>query len=185
MNCSKLTLAAIFSLIILAGGLPTAAQTPSWSAATTAGAAAEQRGEYALAQAFYKQAIEIEQKTLGADNPAVAVSLNNLAVAYQDQAMYAQAEQSYRQALSILEKDPRQKALVALTLNNLAALYHDQRMDDKATPLYSRALVISGQLGNKGGANQAVAAAGLAEIFYSQNNDASAEPLYLTALAQW
>ena len=61
--------------------------------------------------------------------------------------MYAQAEQAYRQALAILEKDPRQKVSMAHTLNNLAALYHDQGMDAKAEPLYMRALGIWKRLG--------------------------------------
>src|SRR5882672_12930079 len=131
MNLNRVTLAAIFTLFILLGGRYTPAQTPDWSAATSAAMAARQRGEFTLAQTFYKQAIEIQQKTLGADDPGVAISLNNLAVFYQDQSMYPQAEQSYRQALAILEKDPRQKASFAQTLNNLATLYHDEGMDAK------------------------------------------------------
>ena len=72
MNLNKITLVAIFSLFILLGGRYTAAQAPQWSKANSAAVAASQRGEYALAQTFYKQAIEIQQKALGADNPEVA-----------------------------------------------------------------------------------------------------------------
>ena len=109
MNSNQITLAAIFSLFLLLGGRFTPAQAPEWSKDTSAALAASQRGEYALAETFYKQAIEIQQKTLGADDPGVAISLNNLAVFYQDQSMYPQAEQTYRRALAILEKDPVRK----------------------------------------------------------------------------
>lgn len=139
MNSNKLTLVAILTVMILLWGHSTPAQTTEWSKANSAAVAASQRGEYALAQTFYKQAIEIQQKTQGADSAGVAISLNNMAVFYQDQSMYPQAEQTYRQALAILEKDPRQKVSAAHTLNNLAALYHDEGMDAKAEPLYLRA----------------------------------------------
>ena len=66
MNCSKLTLAAIFTLMTLVGGLSTAAHSElerrHFSRRCRATA-----WRLALAQAFYKQAIEIEQKTLGAE----------------------------------------------------------------------------------------------------------------------
>ena len=147
MNSNKITLAAIFTLLILLGGRCTAAQAQDSSAATSPAVAASQRGESALAEASYKEAIEIQQQSLGADNPGVAISLNNLAVFYQDQSKYPQAEQAYLQALAILEKDPSQTASTGLTLNNLAALYHDEGMDAKAEPLYKRALGIWQGLG--------------------------------------
>jgi tetratricopeptide (TPR) repeat protein len=185
MDWNKMTLAAIFSLFILLGGRDTSAQTPLWGKVTSAANAASQQGEYAVAQALYTEAIEIQEKTLGADNPGVAISLNNLAVFYQDQSMYSQAEQTYRQALGILEKDPRREASTALTLNNLAALYHDEDMDAKAEPLYTRALGIWETLGKKDSANEAVTAAGLAGIYHSRNQDTDAKPLYTRALRLW
>src|ERR1700674_1729129 len=128
--------------------------------------AASQRGEYALAEASYKEAIEIQQETLGADNPGVAISLNNLAVFYQDQSKYPEAEQTYRQALAVLEKNSSQTASIGLALNNLAALYHDEGMDAKAEPLYKRALGIWESLGKNQSANEAVAVIGLAGIYH-------------------
>ena len=123
--------------------------------------------------------------TLGADNPGVAISLNNLAVIYQDQSKYPQAEQAYLQALAILEKDASQKASTGLTLNNLAALYHDEGMDAKAEPVYKRALGIWESLGKNQTANETIAVMGLAGIYHLRNENASAEPLYLRALKLW
>ena len=99
--------------------------------------------------------------------------------------MYPQAEQAYRQALAILEKNPGQRASIGFTLNNLAALYHDEGMDAKAEPLYTRALGIWAKVATKESANEAITATGLAAIYHSQNQDAGAAPLYLRALAIW
>jgi tetratricopeptide (TPR) repeat protein len=113
MKISKLTLAAIFTLVALFAAVATPAETPQWAAVSAAGDTARQHGELALAQTLYTQAIDLQQKALGANNPEVAISLNNLAVFYQDQSQYPLAEQSYKQSVAILEKDPRQKAQLA------------------------------------------------------------------------
>ncbi len=74
---------------------------------------------------------------------AMATDLNNLALLYQAQGRYAEAEPLYKRALAI-----REKALgaehpdVAQSLNNLAALYHDQGRYAEAEPLYERSLAI-------------------------------------------
>ena len=65
MNSNKITLVAIFTLLILLGGRYTAAQETEWSAATSAAVAAGQRGDYALAEASYKEAIEIQHEDSG------------------------------------------------------------------------------------------------------------------------
>ena len=70
-------------------------------------------------------------------------SLNNLAVLYQGQGRYAEAEPLYKRALAI-----REKALgpdhpdVAASLNNLAVLYAAQGRYADAEPLYKRSLAI-------------------------------------------
>ena len=66
MNSTKLTLAAIFTLVSLVGTAPVAAQSAPWSAAATSANAAREQGDNAAAATFYKQAIEIQKTTLGA-----------------------------------------------------------------------------------------------------------------------
>ena len=69
----------------------------------------------------------------------MARSLNNLALLYDAQGRYAEAEPLYKRALAI-----REKALgpdhpdVAPSLNNLAALYDPQGQYAQAEPLYKR-----------------------------------------------
>jgi len=47
------------------------------------------------AEPLYKRALQIQEKTLGPEHPAVAASLNNLAGLYDNQGLYAQAEPLY------------------------------------------------------------------------------------------
>ena len=185
MNSNKITLAAIFTLLILLGGRFTAAQAQDWSQATSAAVAASQRGDYALAEASIRKPSRFSRQTLGADNPGIAISLNNLAVFYQDQSKYPQAEQTYLQALAILEKDPRQKASTGLTLNNLAALYHDEGMDAKAEPLYKHALGIWENLGKIRTPIEAVYSDWPGRHLSLPESGFRAEPLYLRALTLW
>jgi tetratricopeptide (TPR) repeat protein len=50
------------------------------------------------------QALELRKRLLGEDHPDVATSLNNLALLYESQGRYDQAEPLYLQALNICER---------------------------------------------------------------------------------
>jgi len=103
----------------------------------------DERARYAQAEPLYQRALAIREKILGPEHPAVATSLNSLAVLYRDQGQYAQAEPLYQRALAIFEKvlGPEHPA-IATSLNNLALLYHSQEQYAQAEPLYQRALAI-------------------------------------------
>lgn len=75
------------------------------------------------AEAMYKEALAIDEKAFGADHPAVARDLNNLAGLYTQQGKYKEAESFCKRALEI-----RRKAFganspeVAESLKNCAVL---------------------------------------------------------------
>ncbi len=73
----------------------------------------------------------------------MAKSLNNLAVLYQIQGKYAQAEPLHKRSLAIREKalGPNHPS-VATSLNNLAALYEVQGKYTEAEKLKARAKAI-------------------------------------------
>jgi tetratricopeptide (TPR) repeat protein len=80
---------------------------------------------------------------LGADHPAVATCLNNLANLYHSQGRYAEAEPLYGRSLAIWEQQlGADHPAVATSLNNLAGLYRTQGRYAEAEPLYCRALAI-------------------------------------------
>lgn len=80
---------------------------------------------------------------LGPDHPDVAQILNNLALLYEGQGRYAEAEPLLRRALAIAEKAlGPEHPHVAMSLNNLAGLYEAQGRYAEAEPLFRRSLGI-------------------------------------------
>jgi len=55
--------------------------------------------KYAEAEPLYQRALEIDEKALGPDHPAVATHLSNLAALYYHEGKYAQAEPANRTRL--------------------------------------------------------------------------------------
>jgi tetratricopeptide (TPR) repeat protein len=97
--------------------------------------------EQELGIKYLSKTVEL-QKELGLEKD-LAISLNQLALLYNSQGKYSQAEPLYIQALAL-----RRKLLgeehpdVATSLNNLAALYDSQGKYSQAEPLYIQALDI-------------------------------------------
>ena len=61
----------------------------------------ERNGQYDLAEARYKQAIEIDRRTVGEDHPDFATRLNSLALVYMKTKRYAEAVPLLEQALVV------------------------------------------------------------------------------------
>lgn len=59
------------------------------------------------AEPLYLRALAIRKQELGPEHPDMASSLNNLALLYQMQGRYAEAESRFQQALRILEQQQR------------------------------------------------------------------------------
>ena len=100
-------------------------------------------GFHPQSQALHQQALAIREQVLGSDHPAVAESLNVLAMLARLQGDYEQAEGFHRQALAIREKTlgPDHPA-TAMSLNNLGVLYRSQGKYEQAEPLFQQALNI-------------------------------------------
>ncbi|MBD2054539.1 tetratricopeptide repeat protein [Oculatella sp. FACHB-28] len=94
------------------------------------------QGRYREAGMLWEELVEIGKGWWGEEHPAVASSLNNLAVLYKSQGRYEEAEPLYLQALQL-----RQRLLgqdhpdVASSLSNLAVLYQHQGRYEEAEPL--------------------------------------------------
>ena len=92
---------------------------------------------------WWNKMCELQQRHLGLEHPAVAGSLNNLALLYHNQGQYAQAEPLYQRALAIREKalSPEHPA-VATYLENYVLCLRAVDRPDEAAPLESRAKAI-------------------------------------------
>ena len=86
------------------------------------------------------------ENALGPDHPDVAQNLNNLAMLYDSQGLYEEAEPLYQRALAI-----REKALgpehpnVATSLEDYADLLRETNRESEAAKLDARAKAIRGK----------------------------------------
>ncbi len=114
----------------------------------------------------------------------LSLYLNNLALLYESQGRYEEAEPLYKQALSL-----RQELLgerhpdVASSLNNLAALYYWQGRCEEAEPLYKQALSLRQELLGERHPDVASSLNNLALLYDWQGRYGEAEPLYKQALS--
>jgi len=97
------------------------------------------------------QSLDIWKCQLGTDHPDVAQSLNNLAVLYESQGRYNDAEPLFLQSLEIRKRQlGTDHPDVAQSLNNLAVLYESQGKYLEAEDLAKQALIIyQNRLGNE------------------------------------
>ena len=87
----------------------------------------------------------ILEQTLGPEHPDVATSINNLALLYQAQGKYAEAEPLYQRALVIYEKAlGPEHPYVAQSLENYALLLRATDRNAEADELEERARNDSG-----------------------------------------
>ena len=101
------------------------------------------QGAYGQAEPWYQRGWVVTRDRLGADHPAVATSMNNLAELYRSQGRYGEAEPLYRDALTLHQRllgDDH--PYVAQSMNNLAGLYQMQGRYGEAEPLYLRAISV-------------------------------------------
>jgi tetratricopeptide (TPR) repeat protein len=141
------------------------------------------QGLYDQAQFWDEQCLSVTQACFGSNHPAVALSLNNLAMLYRLQGRYSEAEPLFLQALEInRELLGENHSLVAASLNNLATIYRLQGRYSEAEPLFLQALEINRELLGENHPNVAVILNNLADIYHIVERYSEAELLFLQAL---
>jgi tetratricopeptide (TPR) repeat protein len=131
------------------------------------------------------QNLEREVKArFGINHAKYGQALNNLAVVYDEQGKYAEAEGLFKRALTIREQAVgANHPDVAETLNNLANVFEEQGKYGEAEGLYKRVLAIYEQALGANHPNVADPLNNLALVFEAQGKYAEAEGLYKRALA--
>src|SRR5437764_11821541 len=119
----------------------------------------------------------------GAKTTTEARQLNDLALLYQNQGRYADAEPLYQRSLAMLQRTlgPNHPA-VAATLGNLAALYEEEGRYAEAEGLCHRSVEILERALGPDHLALAVGLRNLALVYEHQSRDSDAEPLYRRAL---
>ncbi len=151
---------------------------------TTSGLAAvyEYKGDYAKAESLFKQALAIEEKTLGADSPHIASCLNNISSLYSRMGKSAAAIPYAERALEIMKKARGENSSEVLMIRqNLAELkMHtggDSLSELKETLAKREALV------GPEHADVAQCLNNLAQWYLVHGQYSDAEPLYKRSLA--
>ena len=99
-----------------------------------------QSGNHAKAIRMQQRAVALDQTSLGADSPRLAMDLSELAVLYGPQ-QPKRASQCYARALTIAKNSPTMTALSrVLLLSQAANFYHMQHNDAEAEKLLRSAL---------------------------------------------
>ena len=102
-----------------------------------------QQHQFAEAESFAQQALDVAGHTLPALHPIRAAALNSLAQACRFQQKYVEAEKYYHDAIAAwTESVGAGNADTAKSITNLAALYHERRRESAAEQLYRRAIEI-------------------------------------------
>ena len=113
----------------------------------------------------------------------LATLINNLALVYDSQGKYPEAEELYKQALEIGKKTiGEEHPEYAKHLNNLALVYRSQGRYPEAEKLYKQALEIGKKTIGQDHPNYAIRLNNLAGVYNSQGKYPEAEKLYKQAL---
>ncbi|MEA2599595.1 MAG: eukaryotic-like serine/threonine-protein kinase [Acidobacteriota bacterium] len=137
-------------------------------------------------EALLREALAIQEKRLGPDDPEVAMTLNSLGIVYGYGGELEKAETFFQRALKI-----RQAALgpehpdVAMTLNNLALVRVNQKRYAEGDELFRRVLAIRERVLPPDHPDLAATLESLALSTQNQHRYAEALPLHARALRIW
>ncbi|MBI3610129.1 MAG: tetratricopeptide repeat protein [Nitrospirae bacterium] len=121
-----------------------------------------------------------------APSPEAGFPLRELGLRYAQLKKEAEAEQLYRRAIALDEKNlGPEHPEVGADLHNLGSLYHDRGRYAEAEPLYQQALAIWEKALGPGSPDVATALNNLAALYFAQGKYAQAEPFFKRALAIW
>jgi tetratricopeptide (TPR) repeat protein len=100
-------------------------------------------GRYQQAMPFFQRALDLAEARHGADDPAIAVELNNLAEIHRLTGRLNDAEALYQRAIDLDTRAGRDASPeFATSLNNLALVYRAQGRLEEAEQLHTRSLAL-------------------------------------------
>jgi tetratricopeptide (TPR) repeat protein/predicted Ser/Thr protein kinase len=142
------------------------------------------RGDYDDALKKFRRALEIKQAILGAEHPAVAVTINSIGVVLFNQGSSDDALEHFRRSLSIEQATlGPEHPYVAYSLNNLAAALQQLGRYDEALEYHRLALALrEGALGPDN-PDVATSLANIGELLGKRGQYEQAMQLQLRALA--
>lgn len=140
-------------------------------------------GKYKEALSLAERALEIREKALGSEHPAVAVLLNRAGILNSSLGDTARAETFFQRALNIYEKQLGPDDLnVADPLNNLSVLYRNRGAFVEAETMLQRVLFIREKALGPDHTLVAAALNNLGALYRRRGDHAKAERMYERSL---
>ncbi|CAF1591293.1 unnamed protein product, partial [Adineta steineri] len=105
------------------------------------GVVKDHQGDYEKAIEYYRESLEIAEKTLPADHPHFATIYSNSGLVYRNMGEYLKALSFFEKALGIEEKTlPANHLDLAISYNNIGSVYDDMEEYSKSLSFHGRAL---------------------------------------------
>jgi len=147
-------------------------------------------GRVKKALPLYKRSLRVKKAVYGKRHPLVLMTLSNIAMCYNDQALYEKAQPLLERVLRLREETLGSRhPEVAFAMDKLATLYSDQaewhkdpELLKKSRSLYERALNLMQDVLGKEHPEVASTMHNLATLYCQQGLYNRAKPLYETAL---
>jgi len=142
-----------------------------------------EKGDWASAEPFLKENVEIQRNT-GRAGPRLAGAVNNWARMLQERGDYSKADESYAEAIAMMRAASGPTSWnMAKILANLGLLRADQGKYAEADQLEEQALEMRKKLGGDGTPDQASSLINLALVRSLEHDPATAELMLRQALA--
>lgn len=143
----------------------------------------KEAAQWQLLVPIYNHTISILQSAYGVEDVRVAQCKNNLALLYDSQGRYHEAELLSKRAIEIYKKAlGEDHPAYATGLNNLAELYKAQGRYHEAEPIYKKAMEIDKKALGEDHPRYATDLNNLAGLHRAQGRYGEAEPLYKKAI---
>ncbi len=123
-------------------------------------------GDYAQALRLYRQAIQIYERLLSAEDYRWASLYNNMSIMLEKAGENEEAAKSAEKALAIIEKQEGNEAQTATTLTNLAMVYFKLSENEEAKKCLTRAIALFEQGGENINEHYSGALAGMGEAYF-------------------
>lgn len=139
-------------------------------------------GDYAQALRLYRQAMQIYERLLSAEDYRWAGLYNNMSIMLEKAGENREAVDCAKKALAIIEKQEGNEAQTATTLTNLALVYFKLSENEEAKSCLSRAIALFEQGEGAPNEHYSGALAGMGEAYFRDGEYEKSLDIYERAL---
>jgi tetratricopeptide (TPR) repeat protein len=141
-------------------------------------------GQYAAAEATHRRVLALRRKNLGDEDTSTLISMNEVALALDDQGRSVEAEAIHRQTLALMEKVLGKEHPKTLTsMNNLAQVLNRQGKYEEAQTMHRQTLALREKILGKEHPDTLSSMNNLAEVLNRQGKYEEAEIMHRKELA--